>query len=38
MPAVAGTDAADVRWVPLDELDRYGVTAAAIAVIGKAGG
>ena len=34
--AAPGTDAADARWVPLDELDRYGVTAAAIAVIQKA--
>jgi ADP-ribose pyrophosphatase YjhB (NUDIX family) len=37
-PAVAarGTDAADVRWVPIAELERYGVTSAAIAVIRKA--
>jgi 8-oxo-dGTP diphosphatase len=34
--AAHGTDAADVRWVPIDELDRYRVTATAIAVIRKA--
>jgi 8-oxo-dGTP diphosphatase len=31
-----GTDAADVRWVPLSELEHYGVTSTAIAVIRKA--
>jgi ADP-ribose pyrophosphatase YjhB (NUDIX family) len=31
-----GTDAADVRWVAIDELERLGVTAGAIAVIRKA--
>ena len=31
-----GSDAADVRWVDVDELDTYGVTATAIAVIRKA--
>ena len=31
-----GTDAADVRWVPVDELERYRVTDTAIAVIRKA--
>jgi ADP-ribose pyrophosphatase YjhB (NUDIX family) len=31
-----GTDAADVRWVPVDELERYRVTETAIAVIHKA--
>jgi 8-oxo-dGTP diphosphatase len=34
--AVCGSDAADVRWVPLPELDRYRVTGTAIAVIRKA--
>ena len=34
--AAPGTDAADVRWVPVDELDRYRVTTTAIAVIRKA--
>ena len=34
--ATRGTDAADVRWVPVDELDRYRVTDTAIAVIRKA--
>ena len=34
--AVRGTDAADVRWVPLDELERYRVTDTAVAVIRKA--
>ena len=34
--AVRGTDAADVRWVPVEELDRYRVTSTAIAVIRKA--
>ena len=31
-----GTDAADVRWVPVDALERYRVTSTAIAVIRKA--
>jgi mutator protein MutT len=31
-----GTDAADVRWVPIAELDRYRLTPAALAVIEKA--
>jgi 8-oxo-dGTP diphosphatase len=34
--AVPGSDAADVCWVPLTELDRYRVTGTAIAVIRKA--
>jgi mutator protein MutT len=34
--AVRGTDAADVRWVPMAELDRYHLTPAALAVITKA--
>ena len=34
--AARGTDAADVRWVPFAELERYGVTSTAIAVIRKA--
>jgi len=34
--ATGGTDAADVRWVQLSELERYGVAATAIAVIRKA--
>ena len=34
--AACGTDAADVRWVPLAELDRYRVTTTAISVIQKA--
>ena len=34
--ATRGTDAADVRWVPLDELERYRVTETAVAVIRKA--
>ena len=34
--AARGTDAADVRWVPVGELERYGVTSTAIAVIRKA--
>jgi 8-oxo-dGTP diphosphatase len=33
---VSGTDAADVRWVALDELTGYRMTTAAIAVINKA--
>ena len=36
-PAAApGSDADAVRWVPLDQLERYGVTRAAMAVIRKA--
>jgi 8-oxo-dGTP diphosphatase len=31
-----GSDAADVRWVPIADLDTYRVTAGAIAVIRKA--
>ena len=34
--AVRGTDADDVQWVPVEELDRYRVTATAIGVIRKA--
>ena len=34
--AVRGSDAADVRWVSVAELDCYRVTATAIAVIRKA--
>jgi 8-oxo-dGTP diphosphatase len=34
--AACGTDAADVCWVPIEQLDRYRVTSAAIAVIRKA--
>jgi mutator protein MutT len=34
--ATRGTDAADVRWVSVDELDRYRLTDIAIAVIRKA--
>ena len=34
--ATHGTDAADVRWVPLDELERFRVTDTALAVIRKA--
>ena len=34
----SGSDAADVRWVALDELDRYSVASTAIAVIQKARG
>jgi 8-oxo-dGTP diphosphatase len=34
--AVHGTDADDVQWVPVEELDRYRVTTTAIAVIRKA--
>jgi 8-oxo-dGTP diphosphatase len=34
--AARGTDAADVRWVPIAELDRYRMTPAALAVIAKA--
>jgi 8-oxo-dGTP diphosphatase len=31
-----GSDAADVRWVDVGELDTYGVTPSAVAVIQKA--
>ena len=34
--AAPGTDAADVRWVPLDQLEQYRVSATAISVIRKA--
>ena len=34
--ATPGTDAAGARWVLVDELDRYRLTDAAIAVIRKA--
>lgn len=34
--AARGTDAADVRWVPVDELAQYRVAETAIAVIRKA--
>ena len=34
--ASRGTDAADVRWVPVGELDSYRLTGAAVAVIRKA--
>ncbi len=34
--AARGTDADDVRWVAVADLERYGVTATAIAVIRKA--
>jgi ADP-ribose pyrophosphatase YjhB (NUDIX family) len=34
--AARGTDAADARWVPIAELDRYRLTPAALAVIAKA--
>jgi mutator protein MutT len=33
---VPGSDAADVRWVALSDLDRYGLSPAARAVINKA--
>jgi len=36
MVAQRGTDAADVRWVPVHELEHYRVTSTAIAVIRKA--
>jgi 8-oxo-dGTP diphosphatase len=35
--ALPATDAADVRWVALHELDRYRLTATALSVIQKAG-
>ena len=34
--ASCGTDAADVRWVAVADLEHYGVTTTAIAVIRKA--
>ena len=34
--ASCGTDAADVRWVAVADLERYGVTTTAITVIRKA--
>jgi 8-oxo-dGTP diphosphatase len=34
--AARGTDAADVRWVPVSELDAYQLTGAAVAVVRKA--
>ena len=34
--AARGTDAAAVRWVPVGEIERYGVASTAIAVIRKA--
>ena len=34
--AIRGTDADDVRWVAVGELEDYGVTSTAIAVIRKA--
>ena len=34
--AVAGSDAADVRWVAATDLESYGVSATARAVIAKA--
>lgn len=34
--ALRGTDAADVRWVAVADLERHGVTPTAIAVIRKA--
>jgi ADP-ribose pyrophosphatase YjhB (NUDIX family) len=34
--ASRGTDAADVRWVAVADLEHYGVTTTAIAVIRKA--
>lgn len=34
--ATRGSDAADVRWFSVNELDRYGVTETAIAVVRKA--
>ena len=34
--AAAGTDAAAVSWVPIDELEQYRVTSTAMAVIRKA--
>jgi len=34
--AARGTDADDVRWVAVADLERYGVAATAIAVIRKA--
>ena len=34
--ATRGTDAADVRWVPVDGLEQYRLTDAAMTVIRKA--
>jgi mutator protein MutT len=34
--AAHGTDALDVQWVPVSELERYRVTTTAMAVIRKA--
>ncbi len=34
--ATRGTDAADVRWVPVSELDAYRLTGAAATVVRKA--
>jgi 8-oxo-dGTP diphosphatase len=34
--AACGSDAADVKWVGAADLERYGVTGAAVAVIRKA--
>jgi 8-oxo-dGTP diphosphatase len=34
--AACGSDAADVRWVAVDDLDRYRLTEAAASVIRKA--
>ena len=34
--AASGSDADAVRWVPIDQLERYRVTSAAMAVIRKA--
>jgi 8-oxo-dGTP diphosphatase len=31
-----GTDAADIRWVPIGELEQYGVAPTAMAVVRKA--
>ena len=36
MAVKCGTDAADVRWVSIADLERYQVTSTAIAVIRKA--
>lgn len=36
--AVHGTDASDVQWVPVGDLDRYRITNTAMAVIRKASG
>ena len=34
--AAHGTDASDVQWVPIGELERYRITTTAMAVIRKA--